>query len=105
MLCIIPLKPYRILPKSLTGLWLNPRTNNKLWFSADQSNAAKGGEINVLQHGTDVPVSLHFDLSASGEKIYMTVEGERYKVSLHDVPPGALYIKLSPGRTLRLLKH
>jgi hypothetical protein len=98
-----PVKTLQDFTKSLAGLWLNPRTKSKFYFSADKSNPA-GGEINVLQQGAGGPVSLHFNLSRSGEKIFMTVEGERYNVSLHDIPVNSLYIKLSPCRTLRLLK-
>ena|ERR1700733_3809821 len=99
-----PVKTIQDFTKSLAGLWLNPNTNNKFYFSADKSGATEG-QISVLQDGAYQPVSLHFDLSASSEQIYMTVEGERYKVSIHDIPVNSLYIKVSPGRTLRLLKH
>ena len=57
-----PVKTIQDFTKSLAGLWLNPRTKSKFYFSADKSNPA-GGEINVLQQGAGGPVSLHFNLS------------------------------------------
>jgi hypothetical protein len=45
-----PVKTLQDFTKSLAGLWLNPRTKSKFYFSADKSNPA-GGEINVLQQG------------------------------------------------------
>jgi hypothetical protein len=99
-----PVKTMQDFTKSLSGLWLNPFTKKKFYFSADQANLSKGA-IDVLQYGAEEKVSLHFNLSVSGEKIFMTVEGEPYNVSLHDIPANSLYIKLSAERTLRLLKH
>jgi hypothetical protein len=99
-----PVKTIQDFTKSLEGLWLNPRTKNQFFFSADKLNPPEG-EINVLQNGAHEAVPLHFHLSASDGKIFMTVEGERYEVSLKDIPANSLYITLKPKRTLRLLKH
>ena len=99
-----PVKTIQDFTKSLAGLWLNPRTKNRFYFSTNEADPSKG-QVNVLQYGAGAPVPLHFDLCASGEKIFMTVEGEQYKIALHDIPANSLYITLSPTATLRLLKH
>jgi hypothetical protein len=98
-----PVKIIQDFTKSVAGLWLNPQTKNQFYFSADQSDSSKG-EINVIQQGSDTPIPLHFNLITKGEKLFITVEGSEYDVSLTEIPVHSLYITLSPGNTLRLLK-
>ena len=98
-----PVKKLQDFTKSIAGLWLNPETKNQYIFSADDSNSDKG-ELKIIQQGQEKAISLDFDLQTKGEKLVITVEGAEYDISLSDVPVNSLFITLSPGNTVRLLK-
>ena len=99
-----PVKSLQDFTKSIMGLWLNPQTKNQYFFSAHESDSSTG-EVNILQKGASVPVALQFDLKTKDEKLFLTVEGAQYNILLSDIPVHSLYITLSPGNTLRLLKQ
>ena len=98
-----PVKTLQDFTKSIAGHWLNPETKNQYFFSADQSNPSKG-EVSIVQYGGDTAIPLDFNLKTKGENLVITVEGAEYEVSLSDVPVHSLYITLSPGNVVRLLK-
>jgi len=98
-----PVKTTPDFTKSITGLWFNPKTRNQFYFSADNADPSKG-EVNIMQRGADTPITLHFDVETEGEKLFITVEGAQYDLSVFNIPARSLYITISPGNTLRLLK-
>jgi len=57
-----------------------------------------------MQRGADTPITLHFDVETEGEKLFITVEGAQYDLSVFNIPACSMYITISPGNTLRLLK-
>ncbi len=98
-----PVKTLQDFTNSIAGMWVNPETKNKYFFTPNASDASKG-EVDVLQHGADASIPLNIALKMKEERVVITVEGAEYEVSLSGMPLNALTITLSPGNVVHLLK-
>lgn len=89
---------------AITGLWYNPDTGNKYLFTPNLNDPEKG-EVTVIQQGSDAEITLSIALEMHGDALAVRVEGALYPVAYTVFPEKKLSISLSPGNTVRLLKH